>query len=104
MLSYGKISLQRCAIVNSFIRQKSFGTLAVISPEGSGVENSGQKKKKQSSKHRKQRGASGYKFVDSAKIRVNAGNGAKDVYPTKQNLDQVLRRGLMAVMGGTAEM
>ena len=77
MLSYGKISLQRCAIVNSFIRQKSFGTLAVISPEGSGVENSGQKKKKQSSKHRKQRGASGYKFVDSAKIRVNAGNGGK---------------------------
>ncbi len=47
----------------------------MINPKGNNEVQS-QKKKKQS-KHRKERGASSYKFVDRAKIRVNAGNGGK---------------------------
>jgi len=52
-------------------QHQHLGTLATINPKAS------HNPKNKSSKHRKQGGASSYKFVDRARIKVTAGNGGK---------------------------
>jgi len=93
MLARSIISLQRRVFPNTGIH-KSFGTIGdIIIPEteNKNIQNDAagadddpntppQQKKKQpkfQSKHRKQGGASTYKFVDRARIRASAGNGGK---------------------------
>ncbi len=76
---------------NPLFHKKFFGTnLTVINPQ-TGGEGDGKKKKKQS-KHRKQRGAASYKFVDKAKIRVNAGNGGKGCISYESKLGSSYKR------------
>jgi hypothetical protein len=71
---------------SSFYQQQNLGTLAVINPHGSHVP------KNKQSKHRKEGGASSYKFVDRARIRVTAGNGGKGCMSYESKLGSAYKK------------